>query len=238
MELSREQLLSEIEDLLRQMPNRETIRHEAEENFSWIGRALALIEAWKPSKMITFGLAVSKFGSTDGRTSRDGLREILTIIHQAWHDLRLSTVGPMSVSVSAGKTFEYFDEIRKMIEIASEDLFFVDPYLDADFVSRYLPHAKSGVAIRLLTSAKKKSTLLPAVEMFARQENRTVSVKDAGPGLHDRYLFIDRRNCYQSGASFKDGARQSPTTLTQITDAFDAVYSIYDEKWKYSKDLL
>jgi hypothetical protein len=46
--------------------------------------------------------------------------------------------------------FDYFDEIRKIIQLAKRDLLFVDPYLDADFVSRSLPHVGSGVAIRLL----------------------------------------------------------------------------------------
>ena len=40
--------------------------------------------------------------------------------------------------------------------------------------------------------------------------------------FHDPSLFIDGSSCYQSGASFKDGAKNAPTTLTQITDAFQA----------------
>jgi hypothetical protein len=36
--------------------------------------------------------------------------------------------------------FDYFDEIRKIIELAKQDLFFIDPYLDSEFVSRYLSH--------------------------------------------------------------------------------------------------
>jgi hypothetical protein len=38
-----------------------------------------------------------------------------------------------------GLVFDYFDGIRKQIELAKTELFFVDPYLDSDFVSRYLP---------------------------------------------------------------------------------------------------
>lgn len=49
--------------------------------------------------------------------------------------------------------------------------------------------------------------------------------------MHDRYVFVDRTACYQSGASFKDGAKKSPTTLTQITDAFAAVQQTYEALW-------
>jgi hypothetical protein len=41
--LTTEQLLAEIEDLIRTMPDRATIRHELPENFAWFGRAAALV---------------------------------------------------------------------------------------------------------------------------------------------------------------------------------------------------
>jgi hypothetical protein len=53
----------------------------------------------------------------------------------------------------------------------------------------------------------------------------------AAPGFHDRYVFIDRASCYQSGASFKDGGRNAPTTLTQITDAFVPTLKVYEDLW-------
>ena len=64
----------------------------------------------------------------------------------------MKTVGPVSTAIGAGGVYDYFDEVRKFIESASVDLLFVDPYLDAEFVSRYLPHVETGVAIHLLTS--------------------------------------------------------------------------------------
>ena len=99
-------------------------------------------------------------------------------------------LGRGSVVVAEGRVFEYFDELRKVIETARVDVFFVDPYLDADFVSRYLPYVAEGVSIRLLGGAKKRATLLPAVDSFAQQSGRPVSVR-VSDGLHDRYLFVD-----------------------------------------------
>jgi hypothetical protein len=125
--------------------------------------------------------------------------------------------------------FDYFDEIRRTVELAKQDLLFVDPYLDAEFVSRYLPHVAVGVTTRLL-AREKLTTLMPAVDAFARQSGTSVQVRSA-PNFHDRYLFVDSVSCYQSGASFKDGARSAPTTLTQITDAFAAVRKTYEDLW-------
>lgn len=133
-------------------------------------------------------------------------------------------------AISQGMEFEYFDEIRKKLEEAQQEILFIDPYLDAEFVSRYLVHLRSGVEARLLTSRRKLSSLLPAAKLIAQQNDFPISVRTA-EGLHDRYFFVDRQSCYQSGASFKDGAKNAPTTITQITDVFEAVWHQYEAIW-------
>jgi hypothetical protein len=142
----------------------------------------------------------------------------------------MRTLGPINVAVGQGRVFDYFEEIRKTIELATEEVLFVDAYLDADFVSRYLPFVRTGVSIRLLTSAKKLNTLLPAIDLFMQQYGHAVSVRSAND-LHDRFVFIDKASCYQSGASFKDGARKAGTIITQITDAFKAMWDTYERLW-------
>ena len=156
-------------------------------------------------------------------------RGVLVLLHQAQNDLRLRTMGPLSVGVHKGAVFHYFDEIRQVIELGRKELFFVDPYLDAEFVSRYLPLVAKGVNVRLLGS-KSAPALAAAASLIAQQEGMSISVRST-QGLHDRYLFVDGSACYQSGASFKDGAKNAPTTLTQITDAFAAVQSTYEVLW-------
>ena len=55
------------------------------------------------------------------------------------------------------------------------------------------------------------------------------------PAIHDRFVFVDKTNAYQSGASFKDGAKWAPTTFTQIIDAFNPVLQIYEGLWAAAK---
>ena len=50
--------------------------------------------------------------------------------------------------------------------------------------------------------------------------------------------LVDGTSCFQSGASFKDGGRSAPTTITQITDAFAAVRQTYEDLWKNAKSEL
>ncbi len=231
--MKHEELLAEVEDLLRNMPEHATIRHDTDENFSWLGRVAAVIEAWDSKKSILLGVYLNSFHSVMERESHDGLRKIITLLHQARHDLRMKTFGPMDVAIQKGMVFDYFDEIRKIIQIANKDLFFIDPYLDAEFVSRYFGNITQGVSIRLLTREKLK-TLLPAVDAYMQQHQVKIEVRSTS-GFHDRYLFIDGASCLQSGASFKDGAKTSPTTLTQITDAFSAIQTTYEQMWGNAK---
>lgn len=224
-----EQLLAEIEDIIRTMPPRETIYHETPENFSWLGRASAAIHLWDPVKAVTFDRYVTNIHSPMARDVDQGLCGTLIMLHQAGHELRLRTVGPLTATIGQGSVFDYFDEVRKVIEAAKSDLLFVDPYLDAEFVSRYLPHVSQGVTVRLL-GRERMTTLLPAVQLLRQQTGLAIEVRSAD-AFHDRYVFVDGQSCYQSGASFKDGAKKAPTTLTQIVDAFAAVSATYEQLW-------
>lgn len=231
--MKNEDLLGEVEDLLRTMPPRETLRHPEVENFSWLGRVSAVIESWDGLKGVQLNLAMDQFHRLNAQDAREGFRKIQTLLHQARQDLRMKTVGPINSALGHGSVFDYFDELRKIIEPATQDLLFIDPYLDAEFVSRYLPHIKAGVSVRLL-GRERMPTLLPAVDLFSKQTGVAVGVR-AASGFHDRYVIVDASACYQSGASFKDGAKSSPTTLTQITDAFEAVRSTYEKIWANAK---
>jgi hypothetical protein len=231
--MTKEQLLAEVDDLLRTMPPREGIGNPTHDNLAWLGRLSAVIEKWSIAKTITLYEPLQRVQSQNTYSVGEGYKGIVVLLHQAQHDLRMETSGPTNVAVSKGSVFEYFDEVRKVIEGAKQDVLFVDPYLDAEFVSRYLPHIAPGVTIRLL-AREKLATLLPGVGAFAQQHNAAVAVRSA-PNFHDRYVFIDGVCCYQSGASFKDGAKSAPTTLTQITDAFAAVSRTYEDIWQGAK---
>jgi hypothetical protein len=227
--MTREQLLAEIEDLLRTTPPLETIREGTENGHAWLGRVSAAIESWNKLKMIHVTQFLSDIHGFYASFATSGFAGLRTLLHQARSDLRMQTLGPANVAVPHGMVFDYFDEIRKIVEVARQDLLFVDPYLDAEFVSRYLPHISAGVTTRLL-AREKLATLLPAVDVFARQAKMKIEVRSA-PNFHDRYVFVDKATCYQSGASFKDGAKSAPTTLTEITDAFAAVLKTYEDLW-------
>jgi hypothetical protein len=85
----------------------------------------------------------------------------------------------------------------------------IDPYLDADFVARYLPFVKKGTRVRLLTR-EKLATLLPAVNEVAKQDTIASEVRSArtsmidtssstgsraiNPALHSKAVALSRRH--------------------------------------------
>jgi hypothetical protein len=224
------EVLAELDDILATKPSSTEIgNHDA---LAWIGRVKAALHSWDSVQATNMITIEPRLHSGMLRDTERGYREILTLIHQARSELRLR-VAPAGVVAGKGMVFDYFDGVRKAIETASSDLLFVDPYLDADFVSRYLAFVPPRVQMRLLTR-EKLATLLPAVDAFAAQRQEKLQVRSSDK-MHDRYVFIDGRECYQSGASFKDGARNAPTTLTPIVDAFPAVKQTYEAMWASAK---
>jgi len=230
--MNKEDLLGEVEDILRTMPERNQLHHDEDQNFEWLGRVAAFVSIWKPGHPGA-QLALSKIHGSTTRNSWTGVKEIILLLHEARQELRMNTIGPVNEAIGKGQVFDYFDEIRKILETAQKDILFIDPFMDAEFVSRYLPHISKDVSIRILTR-KGLPKLLPAIDLYTEQTSAIVQVRSIHE-IHDRYFFIDESTCYQSGASFKDGARKAPTTLTQITDVFKVVNITYEKMWQDAK---
>jgi hypothetical protein len=243
-------LLAEIEDLLRTYPYNE-LQKMSFVSVSWLGRLSAAISLWDND---TAGREVAKSiemieaswiegtmerylrlinqkpaKSTSVPIKTNPYSKILIILHKAQSDLRFRTIGPLNQAFEEGQSFQYFDQLRRLIEEAATDILFVDPYLNSEFVSKYLPHVKAGVRVRLLGS-NKITALKSAAEECAKQHGFQVLIRSSKE-LHDRWIFIDGTRCFQSGASFKDGAVRTGTTLTQNVDTFSALKTFYEEKW-------
>lgn len=227
---SLDQLAMEIEELIRAMPGLRDLTVNPDNCVPWLGRASAAMNAWDTARaMVHFEPLIRQLSISGNFDFSSTRRSLLVQLHQAQSDLRIQTTGPLSIGIETGRVFDYFDEVRRMIESAKIDLFFVDAYIDAEFVSRYLPHITADTRIRIL-AREKLSSLRAAVAAYVIQTPCEIEIR-AAAGFHDRYVFVDGLACYQSGASFKDGAKKAPTTLTQVTDAFTVVQATYEQLW-------
>ena len=223
-------LLQNVQGLLRALPTREVFaRQDDPECVTYLGRAFAVVERWDTSSRMRCQQILEDLTVDNTVRVAGGYSSLKALLNQVEFDLSMD-VGPLSVVVQPGQTFEYFDELRKIIETTRDDALFIDPYLDADFITQYMPSVAKGVTVRLLAGPRKVATLMPSVRAFAGQTGVRIETR-VSSSLHDRYLFVDRSACYLSGASFKDGARNAPAVLTQITDGFSAMLDTYEKLW-------
>jgi hypothetical protein len=229
-----ERLLQEVEALMRTMPPQSNLRDSSEEVHAWFGRLRAVVEAWDTAESTLLTLNIGTMRGPNSNLSNVASQAIQDLLHHARAALQLKTNVSPSAVIDHGKVFDYFNELRKIVEAAVADIFFVDPYLDADFAERYLPSVKSGVGIRLL-ARERLNSLIPAVRLFNSQHGSNAQVRSA-PGFHDRFVFVDA-DCYQSGASFKDGGKNAPTVISQVRDGAAQLRHLYDVMWLNGDDL-
>ena len=116
-----------------------------------------------------------------------------------------------------------------MIETAQSDVFFVDRWMGADFVAKYLPHPRPNVTVRLLTWDM-LAPLLASANAYSAQHGTKIEVRTS-QGFHGRFMCIDRSRCFIVDASFKDAAHKAPAALIELTDIASAAKAQYDGLW-------
>ena len=226
-----EKLLAEVSEVIRMAPTvTKFAQPEGEtEHIEWLGRASAVIQKWKAEEFVILDGLRNKLLSRVPHICTGALDILLCILNEAKYDLALEC-DQSNLVIPRGHVHNYYDELRKLMESAGSDVFCIDPYLDADFVQDYLHHVKPGVSIRLLGGPERQKTLRPAVKYFKKQTKQSIDVRISGH-FHDRFVFLDKHMCYFSGASFKDGARKSPTILGQIFDIGEVILNTYQKIW-------
>ena len=158
--------------------------------------------------------------------------EFVTRARSVLTQLQLITNTFTTRQLGAGAVHDYFEEIRQLAAGATSDVLFIDPYIDATFVTRYLPQIPQGVSVRLLTAERQAAALRQSLDLYQQQHGAGAELRVLpNRSMHDRYLVIDARDVYQSGASFKDGARNAPTTINQIVDAAAELVRAHEANW-------
>jgi len=152
--------------------------------------------------------------------------------------LRLETNAFTTVQVERGEVHSYFEEIRQIIATTTQDILFIDAHIDAEFVIRYLPQIPEGVVVRLLTSQSRGSAVGASLALFRQQHQLRVELRVVpNQSVHDRHLVIDGRDVWQSGTSFKDGAKNAPTSINQIVDVAVEMIRAHEVRWAAAREV-
>ncbi len=231
------ELLYNLDELVRSMPSGDELSIASPENLEWIGRARALIGAWEPARKLEFIHTTENIYllTRDAHASRlnshSCIAQMLGTIQEARSTLRIIYGLRASQSFDKGHPYDFYNELRKMIETAQTDIFFVDRYMGPDFVDRYLPSVRAGVSIRLLTRDMIPQ-LVASVNAFVQQHNSKIEIR-ASQSIHGRFLSIDvGAQCFLVDASFKDAGANAPVALIELTDTKASSHAQYDGIWQ------
>ncbi|MGB4106299.1 MAG: hypothetical protein WBK55_00710 [Alphaproteobacteria bacterium] len=230
--MTNSKLLSDIQEIIRTIP--EKIGDDAQ----WLGRAQSILKSWDPIRGVFHFPSASSLGSPVGPLKQRARVQLTALLHEAENDLQNAQVSQSAqagIVMPTGKPFDFYNEVRKIIIEAKKEIFFIDPYLDANFAEVYLPHVSGTVVVRLLTGEAYIKELIPSAKMFVKQTGIKTALKKS-KDFHDRYVFIDNVRCFQCGGSFKDGAVKAPASLTPVIDAFKTVHDLYEKIWTEAEE--
>lgn len=131
--------------------------------------------------------------------------EILKLINKA--DL------PKQVLFYDGQYFDAYDFISGLIRKAKETIVLIDPYCDERALP-FLSNRNDGVNITICKSSKSKM-LNNEIDTYAKQYG-DITVFD-NDNIHDRFLILDKSECYSLGASLNYIGRKT-FVVTKIED--------------------
>ncbi len=204
----------------------------------WLARAHALVE------VVGVG---NGFDAMSFRTTMDN-----ELHSGAWHSAVKKLLGftnralahcelylPISAAgafVPAGDVLDAYAAITKLLETAASDILVVDPYLDESALVDFGAAVPPSVTLRLLADSQGvKGTLAPAVARWVSQHGvtRPIEARLTAPKmLHDRVIFIDRKQAWILTQSLKDFAKRSPAELMRADDTAVLKIAAYEAIWQ------
>lgn len=212
----------------------------SDEAAAWFADVAGIINAHSTAIGLPFELLLPRVTNTHSgmmapvasSMTLNAQKEFVTRARSVLTQLQLATNTFTTRQLGAGAVHDYFEEVRQLIAGATRDVLFIDPYIDATFVTRYLPQIPQGIAVRLLTAERQAAALRQSLNLYQQQHGTAADLRVmADRSLHDRHLVIDGRDVYQSGASFKDGARNAPTSINQIVDVAADIIRAHEANW-------
>ena len=98
-----------------------------------------------------------------------------------------------------GQFFDAFEQMKKFVRMAKNELIIIDPYFD-DCVLPLVAQKRQGVSVLVVKNSRNR--LLHAVDVarFNAQYGNSLTVK-VSDKFHDRFLIIDRSTLIHVGAS-------------------------------------
>jgi hypothetical protein len=213
------QLLSLLQDAIRDAPALEYQVPLTETDRKWLGRVDATLDAsGHVNASVNFRSARNQLDSY--QHSRDA---VLMPLYDVYSRMELLVPESMQGAfIPPGDTWNGYAAIVKLLQTECDDILIVDPYLNADIYQYFAPHssAKNGLRCLAVQQQTYHQGLLASASKWAIDnisKSHHVEVRYAKTGtLHDRLIFIDGKATWLISQSIKDIAKKSAASVTRI----------------------
>ena len=130
-----------------------------------------------------------------------------------------------------GEEYQFYRDLKALIELAASEILVVDPYLDSQLFDIYVERITPGVLVRVL-SAKVDNSITTIAQKYSSRGNFELRENN---DIHDRVLFVDDR-CWVIGQSIKDAAKKKPTYIVEHDSV--TMKPIYENIWSKAVSLV
>lgn len=231
-----EALYLQLGNLVAEMPDLGGPGPITTEMNRWLGRAGALVDlSGDPADIVVLRVASQDLGSAN---PANNAQAIVAIIHRtlALAELR-APASATGAFIAVGSTLSAMTAVGKVLETAQDDVLLVDPYSDHKVLTDFALLAPEDVTVRLLAVQEdRKPTLKPAAERWVQEHGprRPLQVRLAPHRkLHDRLIFVDRKEVWALSQSFNRLADRAPASLLRVNPEIAAMkIAAYEDAWQ------
>lgn len=209
----------------------------------WIGEIDAIVAASR--ELVALAelrvLSDALHHSTHGR--HVGAPKIYVILQRVLRTLEMKLpASSQGAFIPAGNLHDAMVGVGKVLQLAANDLFIIDPYMDDKVLSDFAAQAAENVRLRLLADAKDhKTTLKPAVTRWGAQytSNRPIEARLASARtLHDRLILVDGKEAYVLTQSFSQLAVRASASLVRANEEMATLkIAAYEQIWNNATSL-
>lgn len=136
------------------------------------------------------------------------------VLNSCLAELKLDLPEPEIQGVfEPGQEYEFYRTVKTILGTADNEIFIIDPYINAEMFDVYASSIPRSVSFRLLTnSANIPSAVLSLAQKYASGGNLQFR---SSSSIHDRVLFADGQ-VWVCGQSLKDAAKKKPTYIVEL----------------------
>nr|AGO87898.1 fic family toxin-antitoxin system [uncultured bacterium FPPS_57A9] len=133
--------------------------------------------------------------------------EIDTKFNQVFDAIEAKDITPKQGIIYNGQIFDAHVFVSKIIRSAKKSIVLIDNYID-ESVLTLLTKRKKGVSAKIITKSISKRLELDVQKFNEQYEPIQINVLKT---IHDRFIIIDEKDLYNSGASLKDLGKKIST---------------------------